>query len=69
MANVLAMYLEKISDMLKKNFVYLGLDKKDIKKLRAGFDKFIKIITFTICFCYLSLPIFTKLALLTFKSK
>lgn len=30
------MSLEEMLDMLKKDLVYLSLDKKEIKKLRAG---------------------------------
>ena len=29
------MFLEKISDMLKKNFVHLGLDQKKDKKIAS----------------------------------
>lgn len=72
--NASAKFLEKISDMLKKNFIHLGLDKKKIKKFRACFDKFIKMISFTICFlCFFLFFSFlfvsrTKFGLLNFKS-
>ena len=50
----MAISLEKISDMLKKDFVHLGLDKKETKELRAGFNKYIKSVSFIICFRYSS---------------
>ena len=34
---------EEILDMLKKDFVHLGLDKKETKKLRAGLDRYINV--------------------------
>lgn len=52
--NALVKLLEEISNMLKKNFIHLGLNKKNIKKLRAGLDKYIKTVSFTICFYYYS---------------
>lgn len=52
--NVLAKLLEKISNMFKKDFVYLGLNKKSIKKLRVSLDKYIKAINFIIYFPYSS---------------
>ncbi len=38
--------------MLKKDFVYLGLKKKESKKLRANLDGYIKAISFTILFVH-----------------
>ena len=66
---MLAIFLKKISDILKKNFVYLRLDKKETKKLQADFNRFIKVVSFTICFCYSIFLIFTKFGLLNLKSK
>ena len=53
--NALAKFLEEISNMLKKDFVYLGLNKKSTKKLRASLDRYIKAVSFIIyfrCFSY-----------------
>lgn len=58
------MFLEKILDIFKKDFIHLGLDKIEIKKLQAGLNKFIKAVNFIICFRYSSLSILTKLGLL-----
>ena len=52
--NALAMSSEEISDMLKKDFVYLGLDKKETMKLRAGLDGYIKAVI--VVFFFLILP-------------
>ncbi len=41
---------EKISGMLKKDFVHLGLEKKESKDLRANLDGYIKAVSFTILF-------------------
>ena len=57
--NVLVKSSEQIFDMLKKNFIHLGLDKKEMKKFRAYFDRFIKMVSFPICFLFSSLPIRT----------
>lgn len=38
--------------MLKKNFVYLDLNKKNAKKLQATFNGYIKVVSFTIHFYY-----------------
>ena len=51
--NALAMFLEKISDMLKKDFIYLGLDKKEIKELRAGLNGYIKAVSVVLLFLIL----------------
>ena len=66
---MLTMFLDNISNMLTKNFVYLGLDKKKPKKLQANLNGFIKMISYTICFYYFSLFIPTKFGLLIFKFK
>ena len=58
------MFLEEISDILKKNFVHLGLNKKKAKKLQAGLNRFIKAVSFTIYFYCFSFPISIKLGLL-----
>ena len=50
--NILAKSLEKISNILKKNFLYFGLNKKNIRKLQIGFKKYIKVVSFTIYFCF-----------------
>lgn len=39
---------EEVSEILKKDFVYLDLEKK-LEKLQANLDKSIKAISFTIC--------------------
>ena len=44
---------EEISDMLKKNFVHLGLDKKESKELRAGLDGYIKAVSVVLPFLIL----------------
>lgn len=49
--DVLTKFVEKISNMFKKDYVYLGLNKKSAKKLQAGFDEYIKAVNFTIYFC------------------
>ncbi len=49
---------EKISEILKKNFVHLGLKKKESKELQANLDEYIKAVTFNI------LLIHTKFSLL-----
>ena len=48
------MSLEEILDMLKKNFVHLGLDKKETKKLQAGLDGYIKAVSIILPFLILS---------------
>ena len=48
--DVLAKSLKEISNMLKKNLVYLGLNKKNAKKLRVGLNGYIKMISFIIYF-------------------
>ena len=51
--------LEKISTILKIDFIYLGLNKKSIKELRAGHNKYIKTVSFTkyfYCFSDYKLP-------------
>lgn len=48
--DILVKSLEKISYMLKKVFVYLDLNKKSAKKLQTSLDRYIKVISFTICF-------------------
>ena len=53
--NASAKSLEEISNMLIKDFVYLGLNKKNAKELRASLTKYIKAICFIIyfhCFSY-----------------
>ncbi len=44
---------EEISDMLKKEFVHLGLDKKETKELRAGLDDYIKALSVVLPFLIL----------------
>ena len=39
---------EEISNMLKKDVVYLGLNKKSAKELRAALDGYVKAVSFTI---------------------
>ena len=45
---------EEISNMLKKDIVHLGLNKKSSKELRAALAGYIKAVSFTIHFCYSS---------------
>ena len=52
--NASAKCSEEISDMLKKDFVHLGLDKKESKELRAGLDGYIKAVS--VVFLFLILP-------------
>ena len=66
---MLTMSLKEISDMLKKNFMHLGLDKKETKELQAGLNGFIKAVSFTIYFRCSSFLIPTKLSLLTLEFK
>ena len=40
--NTWAMFLKEILDKLKKDFVHLGLDKKETKELQAGLNGYIK---------------------------
>lgn len=63
------MSLEKILDMLKKDLIHLGLNKKETKKLQTGHNKFIKVGSFTIYFYCFLFFIFTKLGLLYIESK
>ena len=44
--------MEEISNMLKKNFVHLSLNKKNVKELVAALNGYIKAVSFTIHFCY-----------------
>lgn len=44
----MAKLLEKISEILEKNFVKQALKKKDLKKLQAGPYRYIKTISFSI---------------------
>ena len=48
--NASAKSTEEISNMLKKNFVHLGLNKKNTKELQAALDGYIKAVSFTIYF-------------------
>lgn len=48
--NALAKSVKEIFNMLQKDLIYLGLNKKNSKKLRAAFDGYIKAISFTIYF-------------------
>lgn len=48
--NASAKSTEEISNMLKKNLVYLGLNKKNTKELQAALDEYIKAVSFTIHF-------------------
>ena len=52
--DALAKSVEEISNMLKKNIVYLGLNKKSTKELRAALDGYLKAISFTKHFCHFS---------------
>ena len=52
--DVSAKSVEEISNMLKKDFVHLGLNKKNAKELRAALDGYIKAVSFTIHFCHSS---------------
>lgn len=45
-----AKFLEESSNMLKKDFIHLGLNKKSAKELRTGLNKYIKAVSFTIHF-------------------
>ena len=42
--------MEEISNILKKDVVHLGLNKKSAKELRATLDGYIKAVSFTINF-------------------
>lgn len=46
--NTIAQLSEKISEIPKKNFIYLSLKTKELKKLQASLKKYIKAIIFTI---------------------
>ena len=48
--DVSAKFVEEISNMLKKDVVYLDLNKKNVKELQAALDGYIKAISFTIHF-------------------
>lgn len=43
-------YQKKSLIYLKKNFVYLDLNKKSVKELQTDLDKYIKVINFIIYF-------------------
>ena len=51
--NASAKSSEQISDMFKKDFVHLGLDKKESKKLRAGLNNYIKAVSVVLPFLIL----------------
>ena len=42
--------VEEISNIFKKDVVHLGLNKKNIKELRAALDRYVKVVSFTIHF-------------------
>ena len=48
--NISAKSAEEISNMLKKDIVHLGLNKKSAKELRAALDGYVKAVSFTIHF-------------------
>ena len=48
--DALVKFTEEISNMLKKNIVHLGLNKKSAKELRATLDGYVKAVSFTIHF-------------------
>ena len=48
--NASAKSVEEISNMLKKNVVHLGLNKKSAKELQAALDGYVKAVSFTIYF-------------------
>ena len=48
--DVLVKSAEEISNILKKNVIHLGLNKKSAKKLRAALNGYVKVVNFTIHF-------------------
>ena len=52
--DTLAKSAEEISNILKKDNVHLGLNKKSAKKLQAALDGYVKAVNFTIYFYYSS---------------
>ena len=46
--NTSAKSVEEISNMLKKDVIHLGLNKKSAKELRAALDGYVKAVSFTI---------------------
>lgn len=48
--NASAKSTEEISNMLKKDLVHLGLNKKNAKDLQAALDGYIKAVSFTLHF-------------------
>ena len=46
--DAMAKLSEKISAILKKDFVHLGLEKKESKELQASLVGYIKVVSFTI---------------------
>lgn len=44
--------VKKIFEMVKKDFIYLGLKKKEAKELQANLDRYIKTISFIIYLLY-----------------
>lgn len=48
--DAIAKLLKKISKILKNNFIYLNLEKKESKELQTNPDRYIKAISFTILF-------------------
>ena len=48
--DTLAKSVKEISNMLKKNVIHLGLNKKSAKELRAALDGYVKAVSFTIYF-------------------
>ena len=59
-------YSQRKFQIYSKDFIYLGLDKKKLKKLWASLDGFIKAVSFIIYFHCFFLSITTKLSLLLF---
>lgn len=57
--NAAAKIAEKISSLLKKDYVNLGLEKKKAMALQDGLAGYIKIVRY----CYFALPIRTVLLL------
>lgn len=47
--NAIVKSSEEISEILKKDFICLGLEIKESKKLQASLDGYIKATSFTIC--------------------
>lgn len=51
--DIMAKLLNEISKILKKKFIYLGLEKKKLKELQINLERYIKVISYIIYLYYI----------------